>query len=150
MTANHDTPEAVERMVYALENSDCYQAAAMLLRLHQRALDAERERDGANALVERMHAQDVLAIQSWQKVNPGNDLLWPDHMRLTAWCMGSVAQLVAERDAAIREIGNTARLVTTTARNAALREAAAFCSLRGYQQIAANLVDLAEKEPRHD
>lgn len=99
MTAPHDTPEAVETALFNWRGMLPYDAEAMLRRLLQRVVDAERERDGANALVERMHSQDVLAIKAWHKAHPRNDLTWPDQMRLTAWCMGSVAQLVAERDA---------------------------------------------------
>lgn len=82
-------------------NRRAAEAAAAALNNHDRKrMDAERERDGANALVERMHAQDVLAIRAWQEAHPDNELVWPDQMRLTAWCMGEVAKLTAERDAA--------------------------------------------------
>jgi hypothetical protein len=69
-----------------------------------RSLAAERdtlrqERDGANALVERMHEQDVLAIKAWQAAHPGSELTWPSCARLSAWCMGEVASVTAERDA---------------------------------------------------
>jgi hypothetical protein len=69
-----------------------------------RSLAAERdalrrERDGANALVERMHEQDVLAIKAWQAAHPGSELTWPSNARLSAWCMGEVASVTAERDA---------------------------------------------------
>jgi hypothetical protein len=69
-----------------------------------RSLAAERdtlrqERDGANALVERMHEQDVLAIKAWQAMHPGSELTWPSSARLSAWCMGEVASVAAERDA---------------------------------------------------
>ena len=68
------------------------------------SLAAERdalrqERDGANALVERMHEQDVLAIKAWQAAHPGSELTWPSSARLSAWCMGEVANVTAERDA---------------------------------------------------
>lgn len=58
------------------------------------------ELGGLDALIARMRAQDVAAIRQWQAAHPGNDLLWPDQMRLTAWCMGEVAKAHAERDAA--------------------------------------------------
>lgn len=69
-----------------------------------RSLVAERdalrqERDGANALVERMHEQDVRAIKAWQAAHPGSELTWPSSVRLSAWCMGEVASVTAERDA---------------------------------------------------
>ena len=69
-----------------------------------RSLAAERdalqaERDGANALVERMHEQDLLAIKAWQAAHPGSELTWPSSARLSAWCMGEVASVTAERDA---------------------------------------------------
>jgi hypothetical protein len=66
-----------------------------------RALAAER--DGLDALIARMHARDVAAIQQWRAVHPGNDLIWPDNMRLTAWCMGEVAKIAGERDALLKE-----------------------------------------------
>jgi hypothetical protein len=90
--------EACEEASRFRQDHDEY-AAALILTLRAALDAAERERDGANALVERMHAQDVLAIKQWQEANPGNDLVWPDHMRLTAWCMGEVAKLAAGRDA---------------------------------------------------
>jgi hypothetical protein len=62
------------------------------------AKKARAERDGANALIDRMRAQDALAIQAWQKANPGNDLRWPGSIRLSAWCLGEIANLEAERD----------------------------------------------------
>ena len=69
-----------------------------------RSLAAERdalrqERDGANALVERMHEQDMLAIKAWQAAHPGSELTWPSSARLSAWCMFEVANVTAERDA---------------------------------------------------
>jgi hypothetical protein len=69
-----------------------------------RSLAAERdalrqERDEANALVERMHEQDLLAIKAWQAAHPGSELTWPSSARLSAWCMGEVANVTAERDA---------------------------------------------------
>ena len=135
MSAPHDTREAVERKAAILESMAAVsfgegsagrdilnEAAAMLRRLHARAVEAERERDGA-----------------------------------------------------IREIGNTARLVTTTARNAALREAAALieCGCRHRNEVVmqrpnsaarwnlcehpncmaievAAILTLISKEPRHD
>ena len=45
----HDTPEAVEAMALGVERTFYSEAAAMLRRLHQRAVDAERERDEARA-----------------------------------------------------------------------------------------------------
>jgi hypothetical protein len=56
------------------------------------------ERDGANALIGRMHAQDGLAIQAWKKANPGHGLRWPGRIGLSAWCLGEIANLEAERD----------------------------------------------------
>jgi hypothetical protein len=56
------------------------------------------ERDGANALIGRMHAQDALAIQAWKKANPGHGLRWPGRISLSAWCLGEIANLEAERD----------------------------------------------------
>ncbi len=111
MTAPDISREACERLRVRLktvplyhshgETADLPEEAADIVVALRAALDAaERERDGANALVERMHAQDVLAIQAWQKANPGQGLVWPSSIRLSAWCMGEVAKLSAERDAA--------------------------------------------------
>jgi hypothetical protein len=108
-----------------------------------RSLAAERdtlrqERDGANALVDRMHKQDVLAIKAWQAAHPGSELTWPSSARLSAWCMGEVASVTSERDALRAEVerlkaGGCARDQSTTqfcaeavalqAENARLREA---------------------------
>jgi len=56
------------------------------------------ERDGAKALIDRMHAQDALVIQAWKKANPGHGLRWPGRVSLSAWCLGEIANLEAERD----------------------------------------------------
>jgi hypothetical protein len=78
--------------------------ARSIVALALRSLAAERdalrqERDGANALVERMHEQDMLAIKAWQAAHPGSELTWPSSARLSAWCMFEVANVTAERDA---------------------------------------------------
>jgi hypothetical protein len=84
------------------------------------------ERDGANALIDRMHAQDLLAIQAWQKANPGNDPRWPGSIRLSAWCLGEIANLEAERDQLRAAILDTERhdagLVPMRLRLLALKE----------------------------
>ena len=72
-----------------------------VLALLDRAEAAEAERDGANALVERMHAQDVRAIQAWQAAHPDAEpLTWPGNSRLSAWCLGEIADLRAQLAAA--------------------------------------------------
>ena len=93
------TTEEAERLAIILNRLDMDRNAAAL-----RSLAAERdalrqERDGANALVERMHEQDVLAIKAWQAAHPGSELTWPSSARLSGWCMGEVANVTGERDA---------------------------------------------------
>ena len=93
-----DTREDVDQAARQMRDHRWMRIHDMLRRLVEQRDAAEADRDGANQLIERMHTQDVLAIKAWQKAHPGNDLVWPDQMRLTAWCMGSVARLVVERD----------------------------------------------------
>jgi hypothetical protein len=90
-----DKPECYDAGICA---ADTPPAAAL------RSLAAERDalrqdRDGLDALVKRMHEQDVLAIKAWQAAHPGFELTWPSCARLSAWCMGEVANVTAERDA---------------------------------------------------
>jgi hypothetical protein len=35
---------------------------------------------------------DMRAIKMWQKDNPGNDLVWPDHADLVVWLMGQLKE----------------------------------------------------------
>jgi hypothetical protein len=63
-----------------------------------------RERDGLDALIKRMHEQDVRAIEAWQAAHPGSALTWPSSVRLSAWCIGEVASVTAERDALRAEL----------------------------------------------
>ena len=99
-----DTTQAAKRLAEMFERPGVtltlhgIDVSATIHGLVARAEKAEAERDGANALIDRMHAQDVLAIQVWQKANPGNDLRWPGNIRLSAWCLGEIANLEAERD----------------------------------------------------
>ena len=95
-TSANTSASWVAAMAASLEDDNCGPAARLL-----RALLAER--DGANALIDRMHEQDVLAIKQWQAAHPGNDLQWPGQTRLTAWLMGEAAKVQAERDAAQAE-----------------------------------------------
>lgn len=83
--------------------------------------ELQAERDGLDAIIARMQAQDVLAIKQWQAANPGNDLRWPDKMRLTAWCMTEFAKAHAECERL--RLGGCARGQTTVQMQAERDEA---------------------------
>jgi hypothetical protein len=100
--------EDVERRARELDeqgDNGCAADATMLR-------DLVAERDGLDALVSRMHAQDVAAIKQYQATHPGTELEWPGQVRLTAWCLGEVARW---RDECERlRLGGCARGQTTT------------------------------------
>lgn len=65
MTApQHDTPEAVEAMAAGWDYNDAPQTAAMLRRLHQRAVDAEREREALQAATAQHHLELAAMVQA--------------------------------------------------------------------------------------
>lgn len=165
------SPEAVERLAFDFDNAPpcanncgcapackvrtaetcmCSETAATLRALRAALTEAEAERDGANALIERMHAQDVLAIKAWQQANPGNDLAWPDQLRLTAWCLGEVAQAHAQRDAAAADMRERAA-AKLNADAAELRKVALLWDGSGVQKMleaAANALDAKAEQIR--
>jgi hypothetical protein len=66
------------------------------------------ERYGLSQLVDRMHAQDVAAVDAWQAAHPGQEFLWPGQTRLSGWMLGENANLRAEV-AALRQAMERAR-----------------------------------------
>lgn len=40
-----------------------------------------------------MWAADKRAIERWQQAHPGNDLVWPDRLKLTEWLLSEIDRL---------------------------------------------------------
>jgi hypothetical protein len=105
------TTEEAERLALILNRLDMDLNAAALRSLAADRDALRQERDGLDALIKRMHEQDVRAIKAWQAAHPGSELTWPSSARLSAWCMGEVASVTAERDALRAENARLRKLV---------------------------------------
>ena len=60
-----------------------------------------------NELFDARWSADMRAIECWRKVNPGNELVLPDHVELSLWLMEERTRLTAENEklrAALEEI----------------------------------------------
>jgi hypothetical protein len=49
-----------------------------------------------NQLFDAQWSADMRAIECWRKVNPGNELVLPDHANLCLWLMEERTRLAAE------------------------------------------------------
>ena len=177
MTANHDTPEAVEAMALDVERTFYSDAAGMLRRLHQRAVAAERERDEAARLRDAYRSNEATVITEndglrWTLNNTRASLVaaradalneaMPEEVTesMAPQCMGNL-------DALSWTLGwNSCRLsilalikqpstALATARADALREAAKTTRYVADRNLPAGdaeraILALINKEPRHD
>ena len=51
-----------------------------------------------NELFDARWSADMRAIECWRKLNPGNDLVLPDHVNLCLWLMEERTRLAAENE----------------------------------------------------
>lgn len=118
MSAPHDTPEAVEAMAAwhkrcaSFERSCAHEAgactheeaAAMLRRLHARAVEAEAEAKELQRTFDLRWKADMRGIKRWQEAT-GRTLTWPDHADAVVFLLEKLdaAETALTEAAAIRE-----------------------------------------------
>lgn len=56
-------------------------------------LSAAEDIEFNDAAFDMRWAADRRAIERWQKANPGNDLVWPDHADLVVWLMDELVRI---------------------------------------------------------
>jgi len=65
--------------------ADCEQCAALRAEVSE-----------LNSTFDARWSADMRAIECWRKVNPGNELVLPDHVDLSLWLMEERTRLIAE------------------------------------------------------
>ena len=72
-----------------------------------------------NELFDARWSADMRAIECWRKLNPGNDLVLPDHVNLCLWLMEERTRLAAEVDRLRTALDEAQREITQLYEDAA-------------------------------